>query len=131
MAEISVFYKATISQSTPSENKDVSKLNEVESPLPTDAKGFIGLETKECGGEKLIQINDVPLHSIQNKWQTFAQFSEELDPIIKQLNGLMEKYEIYNPDNFLSFLVIDFKWSVFVNYSTFPPIQTPEKPVSK
>ena len=123
--------KATTSQNTPQENKDVSKLNEGESPLPTDAKELRGLDAKEIDGDKLSQINNVPPHSRQNKWQTFAQFSEELDPIIKQLNGLMDKYGVLNPDNFLSFLVIDFKWSVFINYSTFPLFQTPEKPLCK
>ena len=60
MAEISVFYKgyysATTSNNTPSENKDVSKLNEGEKPLPTLAKEFVGLETKEDSGEKIIQV---------------------------------------------------------------------------
>ncbi|MBK8311655.1 MAG: hypothetical protein IPL04_12945 [Chitinophagaceae bacterium] len=60
MAEISVFYKgyysATTSNNTPSENKDVSKLNEGEKPLPTLAKEFVGLETIEDSGEKIIQV---------------------------------------------------------------------------
>lgn len=49
----------TNSQSTPCENKDVSKLNDGEMTSLPLAKEFVGLETKEDSGDKKLQ-NDTP-----------------------------------------------------------------------
>lgn len=67
---------------------------------------------------------------MSTKQQQFDQFNKDLEPVVGQLNELMVKYGIYNPDVFMAFLVKDFKWMVFLNYGSFPYC-TPENPSLK
>jgi hypothetical protein len=66
---------------------------------------------------------------MQNKWERFEQFSSELEPLVKQLNGLLEKYQIYPIEGFISFMVLkhENKFTPFINYEAFPAASVPSK----
>ncbi len=56
--------------------------------------------------------------ALPERWERFEQFSSELEPIITQLKGLMERYEIYPIDYFITFPVIKCKITAFNKLST-------------
>jgi hypothetical protein len=57
-----------------------------------------------------------------NKWQRFDEFTKDLEPVIIQLNALMDKYKIFPIEDFILFPTnkkIN-KIEPFINYDKFP-----------
>lgn len=59
--------------------------------------------------------------TISNKWSKLRQFSEELNPVVEQLNALFDKYqnEIVFVENFISFPIRKNRVVPFISVSDF------------
>jgi hypothetical protein len=70
-------------------------------------------------------VSGLPL----SKWELFGKFSEELQPIIKDLNDLLHKYGVYPLDNFILFNVpkTENNFVPFLNYEAFPVAKFEDK----
>lgn len=54
------------------------------------------------------------------KWKRFEQFGKELEPIVIQLNELLDKYKIHPIKDFISFNDYEDKITPFISYEAFP-----------